>query len=239
MYTTYMSKPPSKIAYTTIIKKLKSLANPESVAGMARYGINPKKNYGISVTTLRKLAREIGKDHQLAQKLWKTGIRDARILAASIDDPQLVSEKQMEQWVIDIDSWDVCDHCCGHLFDKSQFAYKKAVEWSARSETFVKRAGFSLIAWLSVHDKKADDKNFLAFLPILLRESTDSRNYIKKAVNWALRQIGKRNQFLNRKALETATHIKKINSKSAQWIAADAIRELTNPVIQKRVKNRN
>jgi 3-methyladenine DNA glycosylase AlkD len=233
-----MSKPPSKSSYTTIRKTLKSLANPAAVAGMARYGINPKKNYGISVTTLRKLARRIGKNHRLAQKLWKTGIRDARMLAASIDDPQLVSEKQMEQWVIDIDSWDVCDHCCGHLFDKTQFAYKKAVEWSGRNETFVKRAAFSLIAWLSVHDKKAHDKKFIAFLPILVRESTDNRNYIKKAVNWALRQIGKRNQLLNRKALETATHIRTIESKSAQWIAADAIRELTSPAIQKRMKNK-
>lgn len=233
-----MSKPPPKIAYTTIIKKLKSLANPEAVAGMARYGINPKKNYGISVTTLRKMAREIGKDHRLAQRLWKTGIRDARILAASIDDPQFVSEKQMEQWVTDINSWDLCDHYCGHLFDKTPYAYKKAVEWSARSETFVKRAGFSLIAWLSVHDKKTNDKKFLAFLPIISRESIDNRNYIKKAVNWALRQIGKRNQFLNRKALETATQIRKIDSKSAQWIAADAIRELMSSAIQKRVKNK-
>ncbi|KPJ73177.1 DNA alkylation repair protein [candidate division TA06 bacterium DG_78] len=233
-----MSKPPSKVVYTTIIKKLKSSANPEAVAGMARYGINPKKNYGISVTTLRKMAWEIGRDHQLAQKLWKTGIRDARILAASIDDPQLVSEKQMEQWVTDIDSWDVCDHCCGHLFDKTQFAYKKAVEWSIRSEPFVKRAGFSLIAWLSVHDKKADDKKFLAFLPVISRESIDNRNYVKKAVNWALRQIGKRNQFLNRRAIETATQIQTIDSKSAQWIAADAFRELTSPAIQKRVRNK-
>jgi 3-methyladenine DNA glycosylase AlkD len=144
----------------------------------------------------------------------------------------------MEQWVIDIDSWDVCDHCCGHLFDKTHYAYEKAAEWSARSEPFVKRAGFSLMAWLVVHDKQSSDRQFLKFLTIVKKQTNDERKYVKKAINWALRSIGKRNQFLNRKAIETATYIKKMESKSAQWIAADAIRELTSPVIQKRVKNK-
>lgn len=217
---------------------MKSLTNPEAVTGMAKYGIKPNKNYGISVTILRKIAKEIGKNHQLAQQLWKSGIRDARILAASIDDPQLITEKQMEEWVKTIDSWDICDHCCGNLFDKTEFAYGKAVQWSTRHETFIKRAGFSLMAWLAVHDKKADDRKFLKFLPIIRKQAHDERNYVKKAVNWALRQIGKRSISLNKKALETSRQIKKIDSKSARWIAADAIRELTSTAVHKRLKRK-
>jgi 3-methyladenine DNA glycosylase AlkD len=227
-----------KPVYSAIFKKLKSLANPNAVAGMTRYGISSKKNYGISVTALRKIARDIGKDHHVAQQLWKSGIRDARILAASIDDPQLVSEKQMEQWVNDINSWDLCDHCCGHLFDKTHFAYKKAVEWSTRSEIFVKRAGFSLMAWLAVHDKETGDRQFLKFLTIIKTQVYDERNYVKKAVNWALRSIGKRNLLLNKQALATSTQIKKLDSKSAKWIAADAIRELTSTAVRKRLKHK-
>ncbi len=202
--------------------------------GMARYGINPEKNLGVSVTTLRKVAKEIGKDHQLAQRLWSTEIRDARMVAALIDDPKLVREEQMERWVKDFNSWDICDHCCGHLFDKTEYAYQKAREWSKRKEEFVKRAGFALMAWLAVHDKKAEDKEFLIFFPLIKNESIDSRNYVKKAINWALRNIGKRNLNLNKKAIKTAKEIKKMDSKSAKWIASDAIRELTSERIQKR-----
>ena len=233
-----MLKRTKKMTYNTIMKKLKSLTNPEAVAGMARYGINPKNNYGISVTTLRKMARNIGKNHKLAQQLWKSGIRDARTLAALIDEPKMVTKKQMEKWVRDFNSWDLCDLCCGNLFDKTEFAYDTAVQWSDRKETFIKRAGFALMAWLAVHDKKAEDRKFLKFLPIIKRECRDDRNYVKKAVNWALRQIGKRNSKLNNKAIETAEQIKKIDSKSAKWIAADAIRELTSTAIRKRLKTK-
>jgi 3-methyladenine DNA glycosylase AlkD len=220
--------------YEEILKNLKSLSDPKAVKGMARYGINPEKNLGVSVTTLRRVAKEIGRDHQLAQRLWSTGIRDARMVAALIDDPKLVSEEQMERWVKDFNSWDLCDHCCGHLFDKTEYAYQKAKEWSKRREEFVKRAGFALIAFLAVHDKKAEDKEFLIFLPLIKSESIDSRNYPKKAINWALRNIGKRNLDLNKKAIKIAKEIQKIDSKSARWIASDAIRELTNERIQKR-----
>jgi len=226
----------NNMQYKEILEKLKLLSDPKAVKGMARYGIKPENNLGVSVTTLRKVAKEIGKDHELAQQLWSTGIRDARMIAALIDVPKLVSEEQMESWVKDFDSWDICDHCCGHLFDKTEFAYQKAIGWSKRNEEFVKRAGFGLMAWLPVHDKKAEDESFLPFLSIIKNESIDSRNYVKKAINWALRNIGKRNPNLNKKAIKTAKEIQKIDSKSAKWIASDALRELTSDKIQKRLK---
>jgi len=219
-----------------ILRKLKSMLNPKAVDGMARFGINPENTYGVSVPNLRMMAKEISRNHVLAQQLWSSGIHEARILASMIDVPEKVTEKQMETWVKDFASWDVCDQCCSNLFDKTEFAYQKAVEWSKRNEEFVKRAGFVLMATLSVHDKKANDAEFLKFLPIIERESVDDRNFVKKAVNWALRQIGKRNVDLHKKAIKTAREIQRLDSKSARWIAADALRELTNPTIQKRLR---
>jgi len=222
--------------YVEIINKLKSLARPEVVKEMARFGISPKNTYGVSIPSLRKMVKEIGMDHELALKLWDSKIHEARILASLIDDPEMVTEEQMEKWAKDLDSWDVCDLCCGNLFDKTEYAYKKAVEWSSREEEFVKRAGFVLMATLAVHDKKARDENFLKFFPLMIREATDNRNYVKKGVNWALRQIGKRNLGLNKKAIKTAQKIKIIDSKAAKWIASDAIRELKSESVQKRLR---
>lgn len=218
-----------------IIEKLKSLSDPEAVKGMARFGINPENTYGVSIPNLRKIARETGKGHTLAQQLWASGIHEAQILASMIDQPEMVTERQMESWVKDFDSWDVCDQCCSNLFDKTGFAYRKAIEWSNRKEEFVKRAGFTLMATLAVHDKKAADKEFLKFLPLIKGGSTDNRNFVKKAVNWALRQIGKRNLNLNKITIKTAGVIQQIDSKSARWIAADAIRELTGEAVQKKL----
>lgn len=217
-----------------VLKKLKFMSNPKNVEGMTRFGINPKNTYGVSMPELRKMGKEIGKDHVLAQQLWKSGIHEARILAGLVDDPKLVSDKQMESWVRDFDSWDVCDQVVMNLFDKTEFAYSKVIEWSSKKEEFVKRAAFALMASLAVHDKKAKDEEFLKFLPIIKRESTDERNFVRKAVNWALRQIGKRNKNLQREAIKTAREIQMMNSKSAKWIASDAIRELTSKAIQKK-----
>jgi 3-methyladenine DNA glycosylase AlkD len=218
-----------------LIKKLKSLSNPEAVSGMARFGINPKNTYGIPIPVLRKMAKEIGKNHLLAQKLWSSGVHEARILAGMIDLPEEVTEKQMERWARDLDSWGVCDQVCSNLLDRTKFAHKKAMDWSKRGEEFVKRAGFVLMATLAVHDKEAGDKEFLKFLPIIKREARDERNFVKKAVNWALRQIGKRNLYLNRMAIKTAKEIQGIESKAGKWIASDAIRELASEAIQKRL----
>lgn len=218
------------------LNQLKSLTDPESVAGMARFGINPDNTLGVSIPALRKMAKEIGKNHALAQKFWSSGIHEARILAEMVDDPGEVTVEQMEHWAADFDSWDVCDQVCSNLFDKTRFAFQKAHEWSGREEEFVKRAGFVLMAALSVHDKKAGDDKFLEFLPLIKKGALDERNFVKKAVNWALRQIGKRNMDLNKAAVETANDIRKIDSKSARWIASDARRELTDEKIQKKLR---
>lgn len=226
-----------------IIKKLEAMENPANVAGMARFGIVTKKAFGISAPDLRSFAKEIKKQtadrHQLALDLWQTGIHEARAIAYLIDDPKKVAERQMEAWVKDFDNWAICDGTCGHLFCKTGFAYQKAFEWSAREEEFIKRAGIVLMAWLAVHDKKADDEQLAKFLPVLEEKSDDDRNLIKKAVNWALRQIGKRNLALNRLAVETAEKIKRRNTKPARWIASDALRELRNEKTLLRIIKRN
>jgi len=219
-----------------ILKQLKSLADPKAVAGMARFGINPKNTYGIAVPILRKMAKEIGKNHKLAQELWDSGIHEARILAGMIDEPTMVTEKQMEKWVKDFDSWDVCDQVCMNLFEKVPFAPKKINKWSKRQEEFVKRTAYTLIACLAWHDKEAPDKFFLGFLSLIKSGATDERNFVRKAVNWALRNIGKRNLSLNKAAIKAAKEIQKMDSKSAKWIAADALRELTSEAVQKRLR---
>jgi 3-methyladenine DNA glycosylase AlkD len=219
----------------SILRCLQSLGNPKAVEGMARFGITTRKVFGVSTPDLRKMAKEIGKNHDLAQELWSTGVLEARAIAALIDEPPKVTEKQMERWVRDFDNWAVCDGCCMNLFDKTSFAWKKVVEWSKREREYEKRGAFALMAVLAVHDKGAEDKQFLSVLPIIKREATDERNFVKKAVNWALRQIGKRNLALNKKAIQTAKEIQRLDSKSARWIAADALRELTSVAVQRRL----
>ena len=206
---------------------------------MARFGITPAiPVLGVSLPELRKLARELGKDHVLANKLWDTKIHEARTLAALVEDPKQVTAKQMNAWVRDFQTWDLCDTVCGTLFDKTPYAYQKVMQWSARKEEFVKRAAFALIAWLAVHDKKADDNKFIKLFPIIKKCATDDRNYVRKAVNWALRQIGKRNGNLRLQAIKLVKEISKIDSKAARWIAADALRELNDPKIISMVAKR-
>ena len=220
-----------------VLDRLHALADPEAKEGMARFGIETGKALGVNIPTLRALAREIGRDHDLAEGLWASGIHEARILAALVDDPKLVNEEQMERWAVEIDSWDVCDGVCSTLFDRTPFAYAKAEEWSARDEEFVKRAGFVLMAALAVHDKQAPDERFLEMLPLIEREAHDERNFVKKAVNWALRQIGKRNRNLNGAAIEAGERIRAQGSRAARWIAADALRELRSEKVQGRLKD--
>ena len=225
--------------YETILNRLHSMANPAAVNGMARYGINPKNNLGISIYKLREIAKEIGSDHELALQLWSSGIHDARLLACFIDEPDMLTSYQMDAWAGDFDSWDVCDQACTSLFDQNQLAWKKAFEWAEREEEFVKRAAFALIAGLAVHAKDASDKEFEQFFSLIRLHAIDERNYVKKAVNWALRNIGKRNQILNKKVIQLSKEILQIDSKSAHWIARDALRELTNDNIQKRLVKKN
>ena len=220
--------------YDEVIARLKAEANPDNVAGMARYGISTTNTLGISIYTLREIAKELKKDHELALKLWGSGFHEARILASFIDDPEKVTDAQLERWVKDFDSWDVCDQV-SELISKTPYVLKKIHEWSVNETEFVKRTAFSLIAKISVHDKKIDDEEFEQFFLLIKSAATDERNFVKKAVNWALRNIGKRNRVLNRRAIEVAREIQKIDSKAARWIAAGALRELTSEAVQKRV----
>jgi len=218
-----------------ILAQLKSLGNPENVAGMARFGINPESAFGIKVTTLRKLAKDIGRDHQFALDLWDSGFHEARMLATIIDDPKQVTEKQMESWIKDLNSWDLTDGLAGNLLDKTPVAYEKAIEWSHRQPEFEKRLGFALMAWLPVHDKQAPDVKFEIFFPQLEAESDDDRIYVKKAISWALRNIGKRNLALNAAVIPIAENIAARGSKAANWIASDVLRELRSEKTQSRL----
>ncbi|MFH1221688.1 MAG: DNA alkylation repair protein [Candidatus Micrarchaeota archaeon] len=224
---------------TEIVKIIKQNANKANMEGMIRFGISAKNTYGVNIPVLRKMAKQIGKNHTLAQQLWVTEIHEARILAGLIDEPAAVTEAQMDRWAADFDSWDVCDQVCSNLFDKTPFAFSKVVEYGRSEKEFVKRTAFALTAALAVHDKEADDAAFIRLLPLLKKASTDERNFVRKAVNWALRQIGKRNIALNAKALATARAIQKIDSKAARWIAADAIRELESSAVKNRLKLKN
>ena len=219
-----------------VLKKLKAKARSDQVEGMAKYGMVAERRLGVSVPDMRKIAKELGKDHKLALELWKTGIPEARIVAAMIDEPEKLTEEQMEDWVKDINSWDVCDQVCMNLFEKPPLAWKKILDWSEREEEFVKRTAFALIACLAWHDKETEDEEFIKLFPVIKRGATDERNFVKKAVNWALRNIGKRNPNLNKAAIKAAKEIQRIDSKAARWIASDAIRELESEAVQRRLR---
>ncbi len=218
------------------LRKLRALARPDQVAGMARFGMTPDGRLGLAVPAMRRLARELGQDHRLALALWKTGSPDARMVASMIADPQKLTEAQMEAWVKDFNSWDVCDQVCQNLFERSPYAWKKVRAWARREEEYVRRAAFALIACLAWHDQAAADARFIQMLPVIKRAATDERNFVRKAVNWALRNIGKRNLALNQAAIAAAREIQQIDARAARWIAADALRELTSPAVQRRLK---
>lgn len=193
---------------------------------MVRYGIRPTAALGVAAPAMKAIAKRAGKDHELAQKLWATGVREARHIAAWVDDPSLVTPGQMDRWARDFDSWDIVDGVCGHLFVYAPSAWKKALQWPHRKEEFVRRAGFAMMAWLAVHDKESPDEAFHPCFALIEEYATDDRNFVKKAVNWALRQIGKRNARLNKKAVEVAERLKASESPTARWIGSDALREL-------------
>jgi 3-methyladenine DNA glycosylase AlkD len=220
-----------------IIDILRKQENPANKAGMARYGIKTDKAFGVPIPFLRNLGRTYKGEHELAIELWETGYHEARILAGIIDKAKEVNEKQLEAWVKDFDSWDVCDQCCSNLFVHTPFAYYKAIGWSGREEEFIKRAGFVMMACIAVKLKKMKDEPFMPFLELIEKNAADERNMVKKAVNWALRQIGKRNLELNEKALKVIERLLKSKDKTTLWIAKDAYRELTSDAVQKRIKN--
>ena len=226
--------PTEKWSCARAVRELRALGEQRNINGMARFGIRAKIVYGVGKPKMDQLGRRIGRDHALALELWDTGVHDARILAGMIDEAAKVTPAQMERWVRDFDNWDVCDGTCCHLFAHTDGAWKKAVAWSRRKPEFEKRAGFALMAYLAVHDKTAKDAEFLPLLPLIRREAGDERNFVRKAVNWALRGIGKRNLRLNREAIRAAERIRKQDSPAARWIAADALRELKSSAVQAR-----
>jgi|HubBroStandDraft_3_1064219.scaffolds.fasta_scaffold82064_1 3-methyladenine DNA glycosylase AlkD len=221
-----------------VLRELKARANPEVRAKMAYFGVNVPKAHGISVPVLHKFAKQVGKDHQLAQQLWESGIHEARILATLIGESGKVTAAEMERWVRDFDSWDIVDAACCYLYAEARPAWSKVEQWSRRREEFVKRASFSLMAYLSYKDKTASDERFARFLRLIEREAYDERNFVKKAVNWALRNIGKRNAQLNREAIRSAEGIRRQGSRAARWIAADALRELKSAAVQARLRRK-
>jgi 3-methyladenine DNA glycosylase AlkD len=219
-----------------LLGELRAHANPANVAGMARYGISTAGTLGVPIPVLRRLAKEAGRDHALAGELWKSGIHEARILATLVDDPKLVTARQMDAWARDLDSWDVCDQACQNLFRHTTMAFAKAAQWARAQPEFVRRAGFSLMAGLAANPKNATDEEFIAFLPQIAEAAGDDRNMVKKAVNWALRGIGKRNRRLHKLAIAAGVEIARQDSRPARWIAADRLRELRDPKVVGRIK---
>jgi 3-methyladenine DNA glycosylase AlkD len=215
--------------------ELGMLADPRVRAKMGHFGVHVEKARGISAPQLHRLAKRIGKNHELAERLWASGIHEAKCLAALVGEPAKVTRTQMERWTRGFDSWDVVDAACCYLFAYAAPGLEKAAAWSKRREEYVKRAGFSLMAYLAYKDKHAPNERFLKLLRIIRRQAADERNFVKKAVNWALRNIGKRNRQLNRAAIRTAAQIRTTDSPAARWIAADALRELKSPAVQRRL----
>jgi len=218
-----------------VLRQLERHGKKRNVEGMARFGIRAKLVYGVSKPKLDEIVKSIGKNHALGLALWETVIHDARLLGMLISRPEEVTKEQMERWVRDFDNWDVCDGTCCHLFAETKPAWKKAFEWSNRKKEFEKRAGFALAAFLAVHDKAASDAPFMKYLRVIEREAWDERNFVRKAVNWALRNIGKRNLRLNREAIRSAERIRKKGTRAGRWIAADALRELRSKAVQQRL----
>jgi 3-methyladenine DNA glycosylase AlkD len=221
-----------------VLRELKRLADPHVRAKMAYFGVNVPKACGVSAPVLHAFARQIGKDQALAEQLWSTGIHEAKILATLVGESEKVTPAQMQRWVRDFDSWDVVDAACCYLYAAARPAWEKVYEWSNRRAEFEKRAAFSLAAYLSYKDKRATDARFERFLSVVERESHDERNFVRKAVNWALRNIGKRNLRLNKAAIRSAERIRLQDSSAARWIAADALRELRSESVQARLRKK-
>ncbi|MGH2776962.1 MAG: DNA alkylation repair protein [Actinomycetota bacterium] len=219
-----------------VLGRLRALESPNDREGMARFGINPDRALGISVAKLRAIAKETGRDHVLALELWASGIHEARILASIVDDPKLVSRDQMQSWVEDFDSWDLCDQACMNLFWRAECGVEMTFEWAERDEEFVKRAAFALMARFATKRAEAPDELLESFLPVIERAADDDRNFVRKAVSWALRGIGKRNAHLNGLAIASAERIRARDTRSARWIAKDALRELSSDKLRARLK---
>ena len=218
-----------------IIAKLKRLGSKKGLAALDRFAITADKAFGCSMPQIQGIAKETGKDHALAQALWDTGWYDARLLAAFVDDPAQVTSQQMDAWVNDLDNWAICDTICFHLFDKTPHAWKKLAPWSKLKPEYAKRSAFALVWGLSVHDKQATDAQFMKALALIEKSAGDERNFVKKAVNMALRAIGKRNNTLHAAALATAERLAASDVPTARWNGKDALRELKSASVARRL----
>jgi 3-methyladenine DNA glycosylase AlkD len=221
-----------------ILAELRALGSEANRTGMARYGINTDHAFGISMAALRPIARRLKRDHDRAAALWQTGFHEARLLAVLTDEPKKVTAAQMDAWAADFDSWDVCDQACSKLFVKTPFVEDRIALWAEDDREFVRRAGFALLAAYAVHGRSIPDARFVALLALVGRHAEDPRNFVKKAVNWALRQIGKRSPSLHTPALAVAEKLATAEDRTARWIGRDAVKELTDPVQRERIARR-
>ncbi|HEV2846303.1 MAG TPA: DNA alkylation repair protein [Thermoanaerobaculia bacterium] len=208
---------------------LEQKSTPHDHENLARFGITANKAFGVSMANIKVLAKQLGRNHELAAALWETGWYEARLLTSFVDDPALVTPEQMDRWCQDFDNWGICDTVCFHLFDRTPHAWAKVEQWSDQREEFVKRAAFALLASVALHDKRAGDEPFLQSLPWMERAATDERNFVKKGVSWALRSVGRRNPTLKTAALEVARRLAESSQSAARWVGKDAIRDLTRP----------
>jgi 3-methyladenine DNA glycosylase AlkD len=221
-----------------VVAALKRLATKTTRDGMARYAIPNDKAFGVLMSDIQKLAKQVGRNHELALALWETGWYEARMITAFIDEPERVTRAQMDRWCREFDNWAICDTLCFKLFDQTPFAWSKVVEWSGKREEYVKRAAFALLASLAGHDKSAADKQFLDCLPLIERAASDERNFVKKGVSWALRGLGRRNPTLNKAAVELSERLVNSSEPSARWLGRDALRDLKSPVVVRQIATR-
>ena len=227
--------PPLRERVNAVLATLRKKGSKRNVEGMARYGIPSTNALGVSVGDLRRLSKTLGRDHDLAEALWDTGIYEARMLASFVDDPVRVTPAQMDRWCRDFDSWAIVDTVCFHLFDKTPHGFRKVAQWSRSRNEFPKRAAFALLASLAAHDKESPDEPFRKLLPLIERAATDDRNFVKKGVLWALRAVGERSPSLNADARELARALSESGDPTARWIGTGALRELTSKAAMKRV----
>jgi 3-methyladenine DNA glycosylase AlkD len=229
-----MPSPPSTVK--DVLAWLERTGSPKAVAGLARYGLPTTNAYGIAVGTLRAQAKKIGRDHELAMQLWKTGSLEAQILASFLGDPTRLTLAQMNAWCRDFDNWGTTDTACFALFDRSPLAWQVVAPWCKQRGEFQKRAGFVMMACLAAHDKTAPDAAFLKFFPIIEKGAADDRNFVKKGVSWGLRHLGHRSAALHAAALKTATKLSKSENATERWVGKDALRDITRPAVVKKVR---
>ena len=221
-----------------VLKWLETKGTRRYKDGLARYGIVAPKAFGVPVGTMLKFAKAHGKDHALALALWKSGWYEARLLAAMLDDPKRVTRAQMDAWARDFDNWGLCDTVCWHLFDYTPFAWEKLRRWSTAPREFVKRAAFAMMAGQAGHNQAATDAQFLALLPLVEKGALDDRNFVKKAVSWALRRIGHRSLALHSAAMASAKHLAASDGPSSRWVGKDALRDLSRPTVRAKLARR-